>query len=147
MCLGLLTCKGSVMGKKKKGKKVEAEKKQLTWDTTRLRKFIQDELEVRDWTMQKLSEEMSVSHTKVGRFLNGETNITLSFLEEFSRATNVDIRVLVALLFPDLVHAEKPDVMGLTDMILRLSPGGQRRLKRLIVGLLQDEGSGENSEK
>ena len=133
------------MGKKKK--RNGDKKKQLAWDTTPLRKFIADELEARSWDMSKLAKEMDVDHSTVGRLMSGETNISLAFLEEFSRATKIDIRVLVALIFPDLVHLDKPDVLALAELILGLSPEGQRRLKRLIIGLLQDESGGENREQ
>lgn len=131
---------------KSKAKKPGGKKTvQLVWDTRPLRNFIKDEMKIRKWDMQKLSEVMDVSHTKVGRFMRGETNVTIAFLEEFSRATNTDIRVLVALIFPGLVHMDKPDVLALAEMILKLSPDGQRRLKRMILSFLEDEGGGENS--
>lgn len=140
-----LQTKGAVMGNKKGKKLVEKKPVQLTWDTLPLRKFIKDELKTRNWDRQKLSKEMDVSHTKVGRLMRGETNISLAFLEEFSRATDTDIRVLVALIFPGLVHLDKPDVLALAEMILKLSPDGQRKLKRMIISFLQDEGGGEDS--
>lgn len=140
------------MGKKKSDKpeeltpeqEEEKQEKPLVWDTLPLRQFIKDELAAREWDMSKLADEMDVSHTKVGRLMGGKTNITLAFLEEFSRATNTDIRVLVGLIFPKLVHLDKPDVLALAEMILKLSPEGQRKLKRMIISFLQDEGSGEN---
>ena len=134
------------MGNKKGKKSVEKKPVQLVWDTRPLRKFIKDELKTREWDMTQLSEKMDVSHTKVGRLMRGETNISLAFLEEYSRATNTDIRVLVALIFPGLVHLDKPDVLALAEMILKLSPDGQRKLKRMIISFLQDEGGGENGE-
>lgn len=132
---------------KGKGKKPGGKKQvQLVWDTHALRKFIADEMEHREWDMQTLSEKMDVSHTKVGRFMRGKSNITLAFLEEFSRATDTDIRTLVALIFPSLVHLDKPDVLSLAELILKLSPEGQRRLKRMILSFLQDEGGGKDSQ-
>ena len=133
------------MGSKKGKKRVEKKAVQLVWDTRPLRKFIRDELKTRDWDMTNLSEKMDVSHTKVGRLMRGETNISLAFLEEFSRATGTDIRVLVALIFPNLVHLDNPDVLALAEMILRLSPDGQRKLKHMIIGFLQDESGSEDS--
>lgn len=134
------------MGKKKSEKPEERERKdvELVWDTLPLRRFIKDELTIRNWDMSKLADEMIVSHTKVGRLMGGKSNITLAFLEEFSRATNTDIRVLVGLIFPELVHLDKPDVLALAEMILKLSPEGQRKLKRMIISFLQDESGGEN---
>lgn len=135
------------MGKKQNDKPEDQEKKEveLVWNTLPLRQFIKDELEARKWDMSKLADEMIVSHTKVGRLMGGKSNITLAFLEEFSRATNTDIRVLVGLVFPELIHLDKPDVLALAEMILKLSPEGQRKLKRMIISFLQDEGGSENS--
>jgi transcriptional regulator with XRE-family HTH domain len=84
-----------------------------------LGEFIKQEKKNRKLSLRKFAEGMGVSHPTVKRVIDGEPP-ELDFLVRLSDFTSVDIRTLLALAFPRLVHDVPTEVTLLAERIYRL---------------------------
>lgn len=131
------------MGKKKKA----SEPKII--DNSLLTKFIQDEMKLRGIEFVKdFAKIVDVSHTTIGRVFNNKELPSLDTLIKLSKATDKDIRMIIALVAPQQVRDVKPQSLMLAQRIDRLSEDTKQMIDTIIINTLlyqqnQDKNSGE----
>lgn len=131
------------MGKKKK----QIEAKSL--DNSLLAKFIHDEMKLKKIKyINQFAELVDVSHTTIARIIAGSELPSLETLIKLSKATDKDIRMIIALVAPQQVRDVKPQSLLLAQRIDRLSENTQQLIDDIIINTLlrqenQDENGGE----
>ncbi len=112
-----------------------------------LGKFIQDEMQRRQMTIRGFAEFVGVNHAVIGKFryygirkVHNKKPIgepSLSFVAKLAKATNVDLAVIVALVYPDLTVANARAGI-LQSRIANLSPEQLELFDTFLRGLAFD---------
>lgn len=108
-----------------------------------LGEFILDEIKTRQMTAREFANYVGVTHSAINKFLNhGLSNIyagkpvgnpSLDFFVKLARATNVDVRTLITLVYPELSNVDPSDLI-LAERISNLPEDQKAIIDNFLMG-------------
>lgn len=102
-------------------------------------KFVLDYIKREGMSRRELALKMGVQHRTLNKYLNSDDVPTLHVLTALSRATNINLVLLLKLIAPDEVRDFDLDVLKLAEQISQLPPVFREAIVSMIHGLLADQ--------
>jgi transcriptional regulator with XRE-family HTH domain len=103
-----------------------------------LRDFLMEEMKRREMSMRQFAEFVGVAHTTVTRAVDpvSPPPPSFDFLVKLAKATKTDIRTIAAIVAPDAVIDQSPEVLMLAERISRLTDDQRKLIDAAITGIV-----------